>query len=75
MYNMDMHFGNDRKDVTLSVTPTAANVTRLTERFENVGHKLYIDNCIPSLVLHDNLHTKTTPVRMLDETENRYKRF
>jgi len=56
---MDMHFGNDRKDVTLSMTPTAANVTRLTERFENVGHKLHMENHCPSPVLLYNLHTRT----------------
>jgi len=55
---MNMYFGNDRKDVTLSMTSTPANVTRLTERLENVGHKLHMENYCPSPVLLYDLHTR-----------------
>jgi hypothetical protein len=37
-YNMTLYFSNDRKNMTLSMTPTPANVTRLNARLENVGH-------------------------------------
>jgi len=41
------------------MTPTPANVTRLTERLENVGHKLHMENYCPSPVLLYDLHTRT----------------
>jgi hypothetical protein len=56
---MNVYFRNDRKDVTLSMTPTPANVTRLTERLENVGHKLHMRKYCPSPVLLYDLHTRT----------------
>ena len=56
---MNVYFSNDRKDVTLSMTPTPANVTRLNERLQNVGHKLHMRNYCPSPVLLYDLHIRT----------------
>jgi len=56
---MNVYFDNDRKDATLSMTPTPANLARLTERLENVGHKIHKENYWPSPVLLYDLHTRT----------------
>jgi hypothetical protein len=45
--------------MSLTITPTAANVTRLTARLENVGHKQHIENSFPSPVLLYDFHTWT----------------
>jgi hypothetical protein len=48
------------KDInSIFSTATHANVTRLTARSENTGHKLYRDNFFSSLALFEELHTKT----------------
>jgi hypothetical protein len=67
-YNVTLHFGNDRKHVTLKMTPTAANVTRLTVKLENVGHKLHMEN-FPSPVLLYDFHTYA--VGLVDQIENK----
>ena len=57
-YKMTMYLGKDRKYVTPS-TATHVTVTGLAARIEHVGHKLYIDSFLSSLVLFDDLHTNT----------------
>jgi hypothetical protein len=52
-----VYLGKDIKHAICS-TATHANVTRLTARSENMGHKLYMDN-FSSLALFEELHTKT----------------
>jgi hypothetical protein len=53
-----VYFNRERKHVTAAMTATHANVTGLTARIENLGHKLYMDNFFSSPYLFDNLHMK-----------------
>jgi hypothetical protein len=48
-YNMSVYLGRDRKCTTSTVTATHATVSGLTIKFENLGHKLYMDNFSPLL--------------------------
>jgi hypothetical protein len=50
--------GKDRTHATGTMTAIHANVTGLTTRIQNVGHKLYTNNFFSSLNLYDDLHIK-----------------
>jgi hypothetical protein len=54
---MTAYSGKEGKHATPSMTPTDANVIRLTAKTENVGHKVYTDNSSPELFY--DLCTKT----------------
>jgi hypothetical protein len=56
--NMSVYLGKDRKHATATMTATHANVSGLTARIKNLGHKLYMDNVFSSPDLFDDLHMK-----------------
>jgi hypothetical protein len=58
MYNMRVYSGKDRTYATDTMAGTHAIVAGLTRRFENVGHKLYMDNFFSSPDLFDNLKSR-----------------
>jgi hypothetical protein len=55
---MSAYLGRERRCATASMTASPENVSGLTTRTENLGHKLYIDNFFSSPDLYNYLHTK-----------------
>jgi hypothetical protein len=55
-YNMRVYFGKDRTYTTDTMTATHITVAGLTQRVENIGHKLYMEKFFSSPDLFNDLH-------------------
>jgi len=58
IYDLKVYLGKNRQREAPHLTATHAIVTEVTRKIEGCGHKLYIDNCVFSSNLFDDLAVK-----------------